>query len=498
MISHPFTVNMACTDVTFTNVYVTGPWADWCGDCFPLSDLDGDNVWEVSIAFEPSQTIEYKYVIDNWAHQENLVDDMLGGANCAPVTDYAEFANRTAPVGTPPSEPETYGSCNACTPDDPPAYTLFWADEFDGTALGSHWEPLIGNGSQYNIPGWGNNELQWYAESQATVADGFLTITAEPTPSGPAAYTSARIRTIFGFKYGRFEARIKIPQGQGIWPAFWMLPMSGSWPWAGEIDIMEVVGNAPNTLHGTVHMGSPTGHVYQGNSTTVPGLADSFHTYGVTWTNEQIIWDVNGDVYFTLTKDGVSPAFWPFDDRYFHILLNVAVGGTWPGPPDSTTVFPQKMIVDWVRVYKTTPTTASSPPIQGCMDPAAVNFEATAEVEDGTCNYTVTFAIDMSSSTVAQECGMHVFGEFNDWQVWADPMQDTDGDDIWTTQINIGMDQTVEFKFAGCGESAIEALMPGSACTITTGEYTNRSLTVTAPYDMTSNAPCFGSCNPCP
>ena len=294
------------------------------------------------------------------------------------------------------------------------------------------------------------------------MANGLLTITAEPTPNGPAGYASARLRTKFGFKYGRIEARINVPKGQGIWPAFWMLPMTGGWPLAGEIDIMETVGHEPNTLHGTVHMGSPSGHFYKGGSTTVAGLSDGFFVYGVTWTPGKISWDLDGEVYFTLTEGNVAPAFWPFDTRHFHILLNVAVGGNWPGNPDGTTIFPQVMQVDWVRVYKTDTAPASTPPVMGCMDPTAANFNALAEVEDGTCEFHVTLAVDMSNTSVNPDCGVHVFGSFNNWQVWSNPMQDTNGDGVWSTQITAGADAAVEFKFANCGDWGIESLPSGA------------------------------------
>ena len=152
-VSHLFTVDMNCAGIEFNTVYVTGPWAGWCGACFPLSDPDGDNIWEGDFDFQIEGLIEYKYTVDDWAHQEDLIDDMVGGAACAPVTNYFDHANRTATAGEPPPEPDSYGSCNVCTvtdppgPVDPPGYTLFWADEFDGNAL-EH----IGNHSSVMAP----------------------------------------------------------------------------------------------------------------------------------------------------------------------------------------------------------------------------------------------------------------------------------------------------------------------------------------------------------
>ncbi|NAS27118.1 family 16 glycosylhydrolase [Herbidospora sp. NEAU-GS84] len=234
-----------------------------------------------------------------------------------------------------------------------------WSDEFNapaGTSIdGSKWKFDIGGG------GWGNNEQQYYTNSTRNVyhdGAGNLAITARrENPSnlqchyGTCQYTSGRILTADRFTqaYGRFEARIKIPRGQGIWPAFWMLG-GGTWPNGGEIDIMENVGNQPNTVYGTVHgPGYFGGTAVGGNRSIGAPLADAFHTYRVDWSPNLIIWYVDGSEYFRVTPSSLRGNAWVFDHPFF-MILNVAVGGYWPGYPDGTTQFPQTMLIDYVRV----------------------------------------------------------------------------------------------------------------------------------------------------
>lgn len=238
--------------------------------------------------------------------------------------------------------------------------TVVWSDEFDGTTLDTNkWEPMIGDGCSYGICGWGNNELQYYKAENATVANGMLTITAQRERVRGKQYTSARLRTLNqgDFFDGYFEARIRIPVGQGLWPAFWMLPTDeifGGWPQSGEIDIMENIGSEPSTVHGTIHYGQPfPDNQSQGASISLSGgerFTDDFHTFAVEKTNNQIRWFMDGVLYSTKTDTDVAPQNWPFNER-FHFLLNVAVGGNWPGSPDGSTQFPQTMDVDYVRVY---------------------------------------------------------------------------------------------------------------------------------------------------
>lgn len=245
--------------------------------------------------------------------------------------------------------------------------SLVWNDEFDGARLDpASWFFETGDGSQYSIPGWGNDELQWYLPDSASIENGSLLITARRQQQGDFQYTSARINTRdrFAFRYGRIEARIRLPAGQGIWPAFWLMPQEsayGGWAASGEIDIMEAVnlgGSGDNTVHGTIHYGgvSPNNR-YSGSEHAVQGsVTDEFHIYAVEWDEREIRWYVDDVNYATQSNWHTSAAAFPAPfDQPFHILLNVAVGGGFPGPPDLTTRFPATMEVDYVRVYSGEP-----------------------------------------------------------------------------------------------------------------------------------------------
>ncbi len=240
-------------------------------------------------------------------------------------------------------------------------YQLVWEDQFDGNSLDpTRWEPMIGTGCP-NLCGWGNNELQYYRAENATVGGGLLTITARQQNFGGAQYTSARLRTrgLGEWKYGRFEMRAKMPIGRGLWPAFWMLPTDsayGVWAASGEIDVMEYVGQDPSRVLGTIHYGGTfPGNVFSGGGYTLPSgnFNEDFHTFAVEWDETEIRWYVDGVLYSTKTSwwssGGPYPA--PFDER-FHLLLNMAVGGNLPGPPNASTVFPQTFEIDYVRVYQ--------------------------------------------------------------------------------------------------------------------------------------------------
>ena len=241
-----------------------------------------------------------------------------------------------------------------------PGCELVWADEFDGSSVDpTKWEFQTGDGSQFGIPGWGNNELQWYQASNATVSGGSLRIEARQQSAGGYNYTSARLRTrgLGDFLYGRFEMRARLPLGQGLWPAFWMLPSDpsiyGVWAASGEIDIMESIGG--DLIYGTIHYGaSSPGNSYSGGTTLLPpGGAANFHVYAIEWEPTEIRWYLDGVLYSTKTgwfsTGGPYPA--PFDVD-FHLLLNLAVGGNFPGNPNGSTVFPQNYEIDYVRVYQ--------------------------------------------------------------------------------------------------------------------------------------------------
>jgi len=238
-------------------------------------------------------------------------------------------------------------------------WKLVWADEFDQPDGASpdpaKWAYDIG------ATGWGNNEWQYYTArtNNARIENGRLVIEARQESYLGSSYTSARLKTQgkAAWTYGRIEARIKIPRTQGIWPAFWMLGTNISsvgWPQCGEIDIMENIGREPARVHGTIHGPGYSGGGGVSGSYSLPGnvpFADDFHVYAVEWTTNQIKWFVDGQQYFSVTPASLpAGANWVFNQPQF-LLLNVAVGGNWPGYPDATTVFPQKMLVDYVRVY---------------------------------------------------------------------------------------------------------------------------------------------------
>nr|NQU93331.1 family 16 glycosylhydrolase [Bacteroidota bacterium] len=243
------------------------------------------------------------------------------------------------------------------TQDDPGNLPgLIWSDEFDYTGLPdpSKWNMETGGG------GWGNNELQYYtnSENNAMVDNGILTITAREEPFGGRDYTSARITTQnkFDFKYGKIEARIKLPYGQGMWPAFWMLGTNISsvgWPACGETDIMELVGGTgkDNTCHATLHWDHDGEDASYGQSYTLPSgiFADDFHLFSVKWDTQEIKGYMDGIHYYT--ADILPSQLSEFHNNFF-IILNLAVGGSWPGPPNASTTFPQTMEVDYVRVYQ--------------------------------------------------------------------------------------------------------------------------------------------------
>jgi beta-glucanase (GH16 family) len=244
-------------------------------------------------------------------------------------------------------------------------WIVAWSDEFNGTqgsAVDSaKWVSEVGGG------GWGNQELEYYTSrvQNAYQQDGSLAIKAiaekyTGEDGTTRQYTSARLKTKGKFTqtYGRFEGRIKVPRGQGMWPAFWMLGddiEKVGWPGCGEIDIMENIGKEPSTIHGSIHGPGYTGTVGIEAPYNLPGkkpFADDFHVYAVEWEPKAVRFYVDNDLYVSRTPKDLQPGQkWVFDHPFF-LLLNLAVGGDWPGNPDATTVFPQTMLVDYVRVYR--------------------------------------------------------------------------------------------------------------------------------------------------
>jgi len=260
--------------------------------------------------------------------------------------------------------PCTGASCNP----QPQPLTLVWQDEFDGakgtTYDHTKWAADTGGA------GFGNQEREFYTtrtDNAALDGDGHLVISAltEPQPTsylcwyGACRYTSTRLKTqgVISWTHGRFEARIRVPRGQGMWPAFWMLGDNigtVGWPQCGEIDIMENIGREPGTVHGTIHGPGYSGGNGIGRPFTLQSgaFSDDFHVFAVEWRANHVSWYVDGTLYHEMTPANTpSGTQWVFEHPFF-LLLNFAVGGQWPGDPDVTSTFPQQMVVDYVRVYQ--------------------------------------------------------------------------------------------------------------------------------------------------
>jgi len=248
-------------------------------------------------------------------------------------------------------------------------WTLVWSDEFNGSSIDrSKWVFETGAGI------WGNEELEYYTDRPANLflRNGNLVIRALVEKHAAAGrtwnFTSARIKAFgkFSQKYGRFEARIKVPGGQGMWSAFWMLGddiAEVGWPACGEIDVMENIGREPSTVHGSIHGPGFTGKIGIAAAYTLPDnrrFADDFHVFAVEWGPDAVNFYVDDHGYASRTPADLKPGWkWVFDKPFF-LILNLAVGGDWPGNPDATTNFPGEMLVDYVRVYRAVTTSKAA------------------------------------------------------------------------------------------------------------------------------------------
>ncbi len=269
--------------------------------------------------------------------------------------DETHFITATEEVSIQVIKNDEIPTSGYTSPEHYEGMVLVWQDEFEGDMLNQNdWSFEIGTGSN----GWGNNELQYYREENTEVKDGYLIISAKKEAFQGRNYTSSRIITKDkqDFQYGRIDIRAVTPKGQGIWPALWMLGSNFStvgWPACGEIDIMEMIGGTgkDNVVHGTVHWDNNGQHASYGGHYTKPNgiFADEFHVFSIIWNETSITWLID-DVQFHVID--ITPAGLSEFRQNFFFIFNVAVGGNWPGSPDAQTSFPQKMIVDYIRVFQ--------------------------------------------------------------------------------------------------------------------------------------------------
>ncbi len=242
-------------------------------------------------------------------------------------------------------------------------WDLVWSDEFDVDGLPNQddWDYDVADGCP-DVCGWGNNELQYYTKANkrnARIEDGHLIIEAHQNAMGGKEYTSARIvtRGKNAWSSGKLEIRAKLPSGKGTWPAIWMMPEEsayGIWPKSGEIDIMEHVGYSPDSIIGTVHTEAFNHGIGTqiGNDVYIPDCESEFHIYSITWSDQSIEWYVDGIQYHSFSNKNMSYKEWPFDQP-FYLIMNIAVGGNWGGRHGvDSYIWPQRMVVDFVRVYQ--------------------------------------------------------------------------------------------------------------------------------------------------
>jgi beta-glucanase (GH16 family) len=231
--------------------------------------------------------------------------------------------------------------------------TLIWSDEFEGETLNSNtWNIIEGNGCP-NLCGWGNNELQFYTTKNHEVSNGFLTIKSDLKSDN---YTSTRInsKNKKTFQYGYIETRAKLPVGEGIWPAFWLLGSNkdaASWPLCGEIDVLEYVGKEPGEVFTSLHTKSSHGRTINTKKTKIKDIEKGFHLFAVDWTAQKMDFFVDNQLVYTYSPSEKNEETWPFDQP-FYLLFNVAIGGGFGGPIVDDTIFPQDFVIDYVRVYK--------------------------------------------------------------------------------------------------------------------------------------------------
>jgi len=248
------------------------------------------------------------------------------------------------------------------TPDQYPGFDLTWSDEFDSSTIATdNWAFEIGDGCP-DLCGWGNNELEFYTDrpENLELANGLLKIRAANDNWQNHPYTSARItsKDKQAFQFGRIDIRAKLPTGKGLWPCFWMLGENideVSWPACGEIDLMELSGHQPFAVHGTAHFGDPfPNNRFIGTSYSLENdeaFAEKFHVFTIMWVADAIYWYVDDQLFHEIHPADLEEAAYPFNQAFF-FTINLAIGGNWPGDPDASTVFPQEMQIDYIRVFQ--------------------------------------------------------------------------------------------------------------------------------------------------
>jgi len=387
-------------------------------------------------------------------------------------------------------------------------WNLIWNDEFNSNQLDStKWIHDIGTGSQYGLYGWGNSELQYYQPQNTEVNSGSVKIITKVESTGivdswnnTMYYSSSKITTkgTFDFRYGKVEARIKTVDGEGFWPAFWMLPSGGSWPCDGEIDIMEQWGSdgPSNTTTGAAHAGiCPGGSTYQSSSHVISSgsYADNFHIYSIQWQPGLITWYVDNIQFLQVTPSSYPNISWPFNSNNWYLMFNLAITSS---GPNSNTVFPSQIEIDWVRVYENTGG------VSGCIDSLAQNYNANATNDNGSCEYLVSFEVNLNcASNINAPSVVYITSSDINWDCNTYALNDSNSDGIWNGDFVL---PNGSFDYIYCtdgwtdSESSglITSMQNGASCAPITdfSTYANRSINITSDTSITN---VWGSCYSC-
>ena len=387
-------------------------------------------------------------------------------------------------------------------------WNLIWSDEFNGSSLDtSKWIHDIGTGSQYGLYGWGNSELQYYQPQNTILNNGSVKIIANLEPNGivdswnnTMYYSSSKITTkgTFDFRYGKVEASIKTVDGQGFWPAFWMLPTGGSWPCDGEIDIMEQWGSdgPSNTTTGAAHAGTcPGGSTYQSSSHVISNgsYADNFHIYSIEWQPGLITWYVDNIQFLQVTPSSYPNINWPFNSNNWYLMFNLAITSS---GPNSNTVFPSQIEIDWVRIYE------NIGGVSGCTDSLAQNYNPNATNDNGLCEYLVSFEVNLNCATnISTPSVVYITGPTVNWDCNTYALNDSNSDGIWTGDFVL-LNGSFDYIYCTDGwtdsESSglITAMQNGASCAPITdySTYANRAINITSDTSITN---VWGSCSLC-